>query len=181
MKYSHFEIDSMLKDMIVLIDTREQDTPALRQRIRDMGCPVERQKLEFGDYSVKTRLPGGRELNLSSQVALERKMSLGELCQCYGTGRPRFQREHERAKARGARLILLVEQASWGRIFSGDYRSRLTPNALTASLLAWSMRYGVLVLFCNPEESGRLIYKTLYYALKVYLEQMEVENGEGTI
>ena len=35
--------------MVILVDTREQDTPALRKRIDAMKCKWERLKLVFGD------------------------------------------------------------------------------------------------------------------------------------
>ena len=94
----------MLDSMVILVDTREQDTPRLRLRLRRMGCPWERQKLDFGDYSAKFRLPTGDFWTLACRVAVERKMSLDELCQCYTKGRDRFQREFERAKNTGAKL-----------------------------------------------------------------------------
>lgn len=47
------EQKSVLDSMVILVDTREQDTPRLRLRLNKMECPYERQKLDFGDYSAK--------------------------------------------------------------------------------------------------------------------------------
>lgn len=91
------EQKTVLDSMVILVDTREQDTPRLRLRLKKMECPYERQKLDFGDYSAKFRLPAGDWLDMSCRVAVERKMSLDELCQCYTRGRDRFTREFERA------------------------------------------------------------------------------------
>ena len=41
------EAKAVLDSMVILVDTREQDTPRLRLRLRRMGCPWERQKLDF--------------------------------------------------------------------------------------------------------------------------------------
>ena len=49
--YSHFEIDRMLSGMTVLVDTREQDTAALRARLEGLERPFRRCKLDYGDYS----------------------------------------------------------------------------------------------------------------------------------
>ena len=65
----HFEVKRALASMVILVDTREQDTPRLRKRLRAMACPYERHKLEFGDYSAKCTLPDGGELDLSDTVS----------------------------------------------------------------------------------------------------------------
>ena len=38
-EYNHFEIERMLESMVVLVDTREQDTPALRRRLKAIQYP----------------------------------------------------------------------------------------------------------------------------------------------
>ena len=40
------EVKAALESMVCLVDTREQDTPRLRARLREIGCPWERKKLE---------------------------------------------------------------------------------------------------------------------------------------
>lgn len=157
-----------------LVDTREQDTPRLRARLERMGIPWERKKLDFGDYSVKCD-----RLDLSRSVCIERKMSLDELCSCYCKARGRFEREFIRAKEAGGKVILLVEDASWEMVYAGCYRSRMKPDALVASLLAWLARYDCQIVFCRPETSGRLIRDILYRELKERLEAMPDGYGAG--
>lgn len=72
------EIEDALGGMVILVDTREQDTPRLRARLKGMGCSHERCKLDFGDYSAKFPI-GGEWLTLN--VAVERKMDFSELAQ----------------------------------------------------------------------------------------------------
>lgn len=43
------EQKSVLDSMVILVDTREQDTPRLRLRLKKMECPYERQKLNFAE------------------------------------------------------------------------------------------------------------------------------------
>lgn len=169
----HFEVKRALDSMVILVDTREQDTPRLRKRLRAMDCPYERRTLNFGDYSAKCTLPDGGELDLSNICVVERKMSLDEVCACYCGGRKRFTDEFERAREAVAKTYLLVEGASWEKAYAGFYRSRMNPNSLTGSLLAWSARYNCPILFCEPETSGRLIRDLLYRELKERLEHIE--------
>lgn len=166
------EIKNALESMVILVDTREQDTPRLRARLRQMGLPWERHKLDFGDYSAKCS-----DLDLADKVAVERKMDLDELCNCYCRERKRFEREFERAKTCGAKLYLLVEDATWEEAYSGQYRSRMKPESLVASMQAWLARYDCQILFCRPATSGRLIRDILYREMKERLEALPDEQG----
>lgn len=165
-----------MKTLTVLVDTREQDTPRFRRRMQALGLPYARRKLDFGDYACAVT-DSGREIDLSGQVAIERKMDLDELAQCYTRGRRRFEREFERAKAAGAKLYLLIEDADWERAYAGRYRSRLHPHALTASMLAWLARYDCQILLCAAETTPRLIRDILYREARERLEAMPDAAG----
>lgn len=165
-----FEVSRALKNLTLIVDTREQDTDRLRRRIKQTGLSFVRQKLDFGDYSAKTTLDNGTEFDISSSVSIERKMNLDELCACYCKGRKRFTREFERAKSAGAKVYLLIENASWENTFNGKYRSKMTPSALTASMFAWLARYNCQIIFCKEETSGKIIREILYREMKERLE-----------
>lgn len=168
------EIEEALKGMVVLVDTREQDTARLRVRLKDMKCEHERCKLDFGDYSAKVPVNGEW---LTLNVAIERKMDLDELAQCYCNGRKRFEREFERAQTAGAKIYLLIENATWEDAYTGNYRSKMNPQALIASILAWLSRYRCQVIFCRQRTSGRLIYDILYREAREYLERTMLDEG----
>lgn len=167
------EVKSALESMVCLVDTREQDTPRLRARLKEIGCPWERKKLNFGDYSVKCDA-----IDLSETIAVERKMDLDELCNCYCKERRRFEREFERAKRAGAKVYLLIEDGSWEDAYSGKYRSRMSPESLVASIQAWLARYNCQVIFCRQHTTGKLIHDILYRELKEALEKHEPDSGE---
>lgn len=167
------EVKSALESMVCLVDTREQDTPRLRARLKEIGCPWERKKLNFGDYSVKCDA-----IDLSETIAVERKMDLDELCNCYCKDRKRFEREFERAKQASAKVYLLIEDGSWEDAYSGKYRSRMSPESLVASIQAWLARYNCQVIFCRQHTTGKLIHDILYRELKEALEKHEPDSGE---
>lgn len=167
-----FEVSEALERLTLLVDTREQDTLSFRRRMKEAGIPWERRKLDFGDYSMRVQLDNGQEVDFSPDVAIERKMSLDELCQCYGKERKRFQKEFSRAKEAGAKLYLLVENGNWEKAFDGDYRSQMKPQALTASLTAWLARYNCQVIFCQAKTTPRLIREIIYREAKERLEGM---------
>lgn len=168
-----FDIDDALDGMRVLVDNREQDTPRLRARLKEIGCPVERITLNFGDYSAKFPLPGGEWYSLERAVTIERKMHFDELCHCFCQDRDRFEREFERAKEAGAKMYLLVESATWENAYAGKYRSQMRSTALIASMCAWLARYDCQLLMCKPETTGKLIHDVLYREGKERLENME--------
>lgn len=167
------EVKTALESMVCLVDTREQDTPRLRARLKEIGCPWERKKLNFGDYSVKCDA-----IDLSETIAVERKMDLDELCNCYCKERKRFEREFERAKQAGAKVYLLIEDGSWEDAYSGKYRSRMSPESLVASIQAWLARYNCQVIFCRQHTTGKLIHDILYRELKEALEKHEPDSGD---
>ncbi len=170
---THFELEKQLKSLIILVDTREQDTPALRKRLEGFGCPSERHKLDYGDYSLAYINTDDEKVYLTNKIAIERKMDLDELCTCFTQGRSRFEREFQRASKDNAKIHLLIEDGSYEKMFNHAYRSRFDPAALIASYLAWSERYNLQLHFCKKETTPKLIYKILYYSLKHYLEGCE--------
>lgn len=172
-----FEVDEALKTLTILVDTREQPTAKFKSRIESMGVPSTRRKLDFGDYSAKVTLPDGSEYSLQSAVCVERKMNLDELCSCYCQERKRFKREFERAKNANAKIYLLVENATWEKIYRKNYQSMMNPKALLGSLTTWLSRYNCTILFCTPDTSGKLIKDILYREMKERL--LLYENSES--
>ena len=172
--YTHFEIDRMLDSMTVLVDTREQDTPALRARLNGLGRPFKRCKLDYGDYSAEIIKPDGTVISAAKKIAVERKMSLDELCSCFTKEISRFEREFIRAKNDGARMHLLIENASIDKAMDHEYGSKMAPKSLTSSIDAWSERYDIKVWFCQRRHTGERIGSILRYGIKVLLERGEL-------
>lgn len=155
------QVKKALESFTILYDTREKTTPALLQRLQQFGCPAEKRKLNFGDYSAKCVLLSGEEYSIENRVCIERKEHFDELAMCYTSQRDRFTREFERAKQSNAKVYLLVEKASWEKAYAGIYRSRMSPQSLVASMTTWLARYNCSLLFCQPETSGKLIHDVL--------------------
>ena len=97
----------------------------------------------------------------------------------YTRGRGRFSREFQRMADSGGKLHIIVENGSWEKVLDGEYRSLLSPAALSASLLAWEARYGAQLHFCKPATTGILITKILYYEMKEILERGELDEHSG--
>ena len=51
MRYDPLEINDMLKRAVLLVDTREQDTPAYRQRLQQIGSALDLHRI-IADHQV---------------------------------------------------------------------------------------------------------------------------------
>ena len=184
MRYNHFEIEKIMNTFTILVDSREKPTDEYEQRLNQMKCKINRVAMNYGDYTCKVTLPNGEVLDFSQKVVIERKQNLDELIQNFidrdsirededGNKTNRIQREFIRARKDGCRIYLLIENANWENAFNGKYRSKLHPNAFTAFLTAWSIRYHLQILFCKAETSGKLIKQILYREVKEYLTNLE--------
>lgn len=159
-------MEQSLQSLTLIIDTREQITGRLDVRIESAQLPYIRQKLDFGDYSAKCDV-----LDLSNSVVIERKMNLDELAMCFGSQRKRFENEFKRAKKAGAKVYLLIENATLDTLYSPTSyrmrcRSRYSANAMVASIFAFMSRYNVITVFCNEDNTGKVIKEILYREMK---------------
>ena len=166
------DIERSLETMTICVDTREQPTQRAETRYKQFGVPYIRKKLDVGDYSAIFDLPDGSQLSLADKAVVERKQNLTEVCMCYCRERSRFTREFERAKKANIRVYLLVEDARWDKVYSGKYRSQMSPKSLVASLLAWMARYDCKLIMCDETISGKLIHDILYYEGREMLMRM---------
>ena len=176
-----FEQSAMLDSMKIFIDTREQPTDRAKQRYKTFGVPYERRKLEYGDYTYTAQKPDGTWLYADDEkvyphIVIERKYSLDELAMCFTHDRQRFEREFERAKDHNAKVILLVEDATWENLLNGRYRSKFAAKAFAASITTYISRYSITLVFCKAETSGRIIHDLLYYDLRERILEGEYDS-----
>ena len=173
-----YEIQNCLDSMIILVDSAEQPTAEYRRRCEAFGVPYERRNLVYADYTYNFVLPNGRWLfdkdsAIRGHAVIERKMSLkelsGNLCQNW----ERFCREFDRAKAAGASVYLLVEDASWMKIITGKYGTKFNHKSYLHRLLKLIAVYQIKPIFVHKELSGQMIYEILYRELKTRLESGE--------
>lgn len=156
-KWTDAELANELKNLTIIVDSREQSTSP-QKYFESKGIPFVVRKLDSGDYSAMLN-----NMTLEHDVFIERKASLTELSGNMGINRERFVREFTRAKADKAKPFLLIENDTIDDVFLGNYRSKLPPKSLWGSICTWMTRYNTTVLFCKPENTGRIIYSILYY------------------
>lgn len=167
-RYSEGEIKQILGQLVILCDTREQKNHHIIEAFDRMGVAHISRKLDIGDYSAM--LPAIPEMGIvrplyfDRSLAVERKGSLNELSGNLTKDRERLRGEFSRAK--GMRLHLLIEGASYGDILAHRYDTKLGEKAFFASLLSFQQRYHLNVSFIEKENAGAFIYLLLYYHVR---------------
>lgn len=159
------EIAEKLKELTVVADSREQVNQNVTDYLDSKKIPYVCRKLDTGDYSAMIG-----DMTLEHSVTVEKKNSIDEIAGNFTADRARFEAEFLRAKANGTKVFLLIENTTWNDIFLHNYRSKLKPQSLIASLLAWQVRFNITVMFCKPNETGQIIYGILYYAAREALK-----------
>lgn len=149
--------------MTIYVDTREKPR-AIRGILAEFdrqGVTVIHQKLDEGDYKTAP----------DALFTIDRKQSLGEVCSNLSWEKGRFQRELARAKAKGEKLCVLVENCGGIRTLADvaawrNPRLKESPRALNGPqlyklMLVYAAQYGVEWRFCDAKDTGREIVRLL--------------------
>lgn len=141
--------DLRWEDIQIIYDAKEQRPLDLEPMTAVRGSLV------TGDYSAA----GWEDV-----IALERK-ELGDFVSCCtGENRERFERELHRMLAYPVRGVFI--EASWRDIRSGNYRSRVHPKAVEASIHAWRADGIPICLEGSREGVAAAVKGTIFYAVK---------------
>ena len=173
-RYTDKEIDTLLKSMVYLYDTREHD--GKNQHILDvwdkLGIEYKKKKLDYCDYSflvpANPDLGILRDLDFSHHVAVERKASLDELAGNISKERDRIQKEFALAPKN---KVLLIENATYDDMLHGNYSSNYNNKSFWATLHSFWHEYNVPFVFMpNPRNSAMFIRGYFQYWLRNYLK-----------
>lgn len=115
--------------------------------------------LSTGDYSI---------VGLEDRVAVERK-SKADAYGSLGQGRARFRREFERL-SKYDYAVVVIEDSVPGFLQRPPH-SRTDPRSAMSTLLAWSVRYRVPVLFAGDRAHGRALTQRLLQTYWRYREE----------
>ena len=173
------EIETALGGMVVLVDTREQDTPRLRARLKEINCPYERHKLDFGDYSFKVC-----DRDFSLQCVVERKANVNELWGNITKDRERIEKEFHAMSSITHSANLIIECCP-DRDFLKDFKlDSYTMQAqgrkvqdigkyIYSTLQSWSSsnRYGLNIHYMRGNKgTADLLLSIFYYYWQNYTE-----------
>ena len=144
---------------------------------------IQEKGLKIGDYTIAVQLPSGEVINFQDKIVIERKKDLNELCCNFfdkkdEEGKTRLERELDRAKEQGIKVILLVETDNMhNKILSSEHfrfdkASKVSPKAFNSILRSLQAKYDISIEYCDKKDSARLIHDVLYYHVREYLKEM---------
>jgi len=137
----------------VKVDSREQ----LPYTFKNMEIETFRGCLKTGDYSL---------LNYPCEIIIERK-TLPDLFGIVGNHRDRFKRELQRMRDTCDFPVLLIEGTVLDIMEKNlPYGSLIHPNAVIGSLISWSVKFNVRVIFAGSRKQGEMI--TAQYLTKMH-------------
>ena len=152
---------------MLLVDSREKPK-AIKNILKEFekeGVPYSVTKLFIGDYQDYG----------NPFLIIDRKQSIQELAANCTRDHDRFKRELERAKAVGARLVILVEQNrykdrdNWIRVEGiedimlwSSPHTTIVGEKVYRVLRAWMSKYDLDVQFCDKRNTGKRILEILY-------------------
>jgi ERCC4-type nuclease len=165
------DIDTILKNMVILVDTREKANTHIAEWLEYKNrCEWIKMKLNNGDYScmLKAMPEFGitHDLYFHNEFSIERKNSLDEISQNFTKNRTRF--EEELATKKGQMIIAIEDD--WTNLFQGNYQSKYDRRSFIASIMAFWHRYDVPFVFLDKEEIPVFIYTHMRYFLREKLK-----------
>ena len=145
---------------------------------------IQEKGLKVGDYTIAVKLPNGEVINFKDKIVIERKADLNELCCNFfdkkdEEGKTRLERELDRAKEQGIKVILLVETDNMhnkilsSKYFRFDKASKVSPKAFNSILRSLQAKYDISIEYCDKKDSARLIHDILYYHAREYLKCLQ--------
>lgn len=164
-RYSVEDAKRLLKQMVILVDSREKRNGHISDYFKKNGIAYQKTKLDYGDYSFMIPASAaGEDIYFHRDCVVERKASLEELSGNLAQERERFEKEFLKAGNDGAKIYLMVESSGgYSDIIGHKYRTEFTPAAYMASLKTWESRFDCNVQFIASEYSGYYIYSTFVY------------------
>jgi ERCC4-type nuclease len=166
-KYTDSELKQLLSNIVILVDSREQENSHIKDYFTKKSITFQECKLDTGDYSAM--LPGNQTFgiyrDLYFPIAIERKNSVDELASTI-KDRNRFENELIRSQRLQHFQVVVEDSDGYQNMILGKYRSEYKPKALLGSLKAFESRYGFTTTFISKLATGNYIYHDLLYRVR---------------
>ena len=143
-----------INDLTIIVDSREQKPYKFKNSLV--------KKLDAGDYSI---------LGLENQIAIERK-SKSDAYGTIGAGRERFVKELERFQSYKYKAIII--ESSLSNFLIQPEFSKMNPKSAINSLIAWSIRFNVHIIFGDSRRLSRTLCERI-------LEKFYKENKNNVL
>lgn len=168
-KYTDTEEKKLLSSIVILVDTREKVNNHIIEYFDKYGIPYKKKAMAQGDYSFyvpqNEELSVQRDIYFDNEIFIERKANLDELSNNLSNERANF--EEEFAIARAKTKYLLVENANYQDVVTGNYRTQYNKKSFIGSLHSFNHKYNLQIVFMPDNTfSPVFIYGTMQYYLR---------------
>lgn len=189
---SDTEIDKLLKNIVIVIDTAEKENNHIIEWLDKKKHKHIKRKLNFGDYTgyIESNedtkdVIGNRNIWFNNIIAIERKANLTELAnnlkQNTNTGeRTRITKEFTKAKVLGCYLTMYVEDPNgiinifkkqYGKKVNGLFVTNFEPLAFYRSIKSFESDFRYTTGWYSKEMMGHEIYETIRMHIRKYLKE----------
>lgn len=166
-----------MRDVLILVDTREQQNKHITAALEGMGVSWVQSKLDYGDYSfIMQDKKQGKAKDFSRPCVIERKANVGELYGNVVADRGRIEKEFDTVRHNATQCTLLLENcASWEELRSYEIsdsqmqaQARKVKNigaVVYATLRSWQCgnRYGFQVEFVKDKSRSAAKIMELFF------------------
>lgn len=161
-KFTDKEIDKISKNIVILIDTREQNNSHIIDFFNKKGIKYKTMKLDFGDYSCM--LPAGTidklttDIYFTNDFVIERKNSIDELAGNLKEDAARLKKELAHLNMYQIRYLVYVEDANFEEnLRTGTYNSAYDPYTLMRRIYCLESEYNTAFIGLNKNVMGSKI------------------------
>lgn len=172
-KYTDKEIDEIISSMVILVDKREHEgcNDHILEYFDAKKVPYKKKSLKYGDYSFyipqNERLGILKDWYFDNDIIIERKARLEEIASNLDSGRDRLEKEFALSPKH---KVLLIENANYSDVVSGNYNSSYGQKAFWATLHTFWHRYDIPIFFMPDVKYTGVFMKGYFtYYLKEYL------------
>lgn len=178
-KFTDKEIDRIKNNIIVLVDTNEQENSHITDFFDKKKIPYRKMKLAYGDYSCM--IPKGtigeftRDIYFDRDFAIERKNSIDELAGNLKQDAARLKKELAHLNMYEMKYLVFIEDPNYEtNLRMGNYRSEYDPFTLMNRLYKMvEAEYNTVIVPVDKSVMGSKIY----YKLQSYVYALFKHKG----
>ena len=174
------EIKELLKNLTILIDTREQKNH-IQQWLTSKKIKTKSKKLDYGDYSCFIPPVEGitdRPLFFDRDIVIERKKDIDELVNNLKDNASRIKVEFAHLNMYGTKYYIFLEDQLYDKhLENGNYRSQYKSDTLQARLISLQCEYNTIIRPINKEYIAKNIYLYMYYEVRNILMRKGLKEG----
>lgn len=189
-RYTDKEMKKILDNMVVIVDSREQNNQHIIEFFNKKNIPYKTIKNDFGDYTAM--LPAGTLTGFTSDIyfdrdiAIERKNSIDEIAGNLKEDAARIKKELAHMNKYDIKYFFFVEDKNFHEnLRNGNFRSQYDPFTLMQRIKKGiEAEYNTVIVPIDKKFIGSEIYYTLQayvynlFKHKGFILEEEGEEGE---